>query len=251
MSSQPVYAGRMPADRQASPGARAAQFAVMCFALALPTGATMVYALLLQGHPATKFVYGASKVVQFSLPIAWVVLFQRRKLAFPKPSCTGMGISAGMGLAVLAGMFALYFGYLRTSPAFASAPQAIARQMTDFGVHSLAGFLMLAVFISLLHSLAEEYYWRWFVFGQLQESLPLVAAIVISSLGFMSHHVLVIGKLLASYGVYTCFFSLCVATGGALWAWLYHRTRSLYGPWLCHFIIDSGLMCIGYDLWTR
>ncbi|HET6883251.1 MAG TPA: CPBP family intramembrane glutamic endopeptidase, partial [Pirellulales bacterium] len=246
-----LYAGRMIADRQAAPGARAAQFAVMCLALALPTVATLGYALLLAGHPATKFVYAATKLVQFSLPVVWVALVQRRPIAIRKPNLAGMGISAALGVAVVAGMFGLYYGYLRASPVFAGAHHVIGDQMTDFGIRSLAGFLLLAVFISLIHSLAEEYYWRWFVFGQLQESLPLAVAIAISSLGFMSHHVLVVGKFLAGYGFYTWFFSLCVATGGALWAWLYHRTRSLYGPWLCHFIIDAGLMWIGYDLWTR
>jgi membrane protease YdiL (CAAX protease family) len=230
---------------------RAAQFAAVCFALALPTVATLAYFILLSGHPATRVVYAASKVIQFSFPVAWVALFQRRRIAFTKPSRTGLEFGGATGLAVVAGMFALYYGYLRTSLAFAGAPQAMAHQMTDFGIHSLTGFLVLAGFISFIHSLAEEYYWRWFVFGQLRESLPLAAAIAISSLGFMSHHVLVVGKFLGGYGPYTWFFSFCVATGGALWAWLYHRTGTLYGPWLSHFLIDAGLMWIGYDLWMQ
>lgn len=241
----------MANDRQASPGARAAQFAAICFALALPTVATMAYFILLSGHPTTRFVYAASKVVQFTFPLAWVVLVQRRKIAVPKPSWAGLGAGAALGLAVVLAMFALYYGYLRTSPVFAGAPEAMAHQMTDFGISSLGGFLVLAGFISFIHSLAEEYYWRWFVFGQLQESTPLAAAIAISSLGFMSHHVLVVGKFLTGYGPYTWFFSLCVGIGGALWAWLYHRTGTLYGPWLSHFLVDAGLMWIGYDLWTQ
>jgi hypothetical protein len=148
-------------------------------------------------------------------------------------------------------MFGLYYGFLRASPVLAGAPRAVASQMADFGIESMAGFLLLAGFISLVHSLAEEYYWRWFVFGQLRESVPLAAAIIISSLGFMAHHVLVIGKFLGGYGPYTWFFSLCVATGGGLWAFLYHRTRTLYGAWLSHFMVDAGLMWIGFDLWQR
>lgn len=241
----------MANDRQASAGARAAQFAAIGFALALPTAATLTYMFGLAGHPAARFAYPVSKVVQFSFPVLWVVVFQRRRIVFRKPSSAGMAASAALGVAVVCGMFALYYGYLRASPAFVGVPETIGRQMTDFGVGSLAGFLLLAGFISLIHSLAEEYYWRWFVFGQLQESMPLAAAITISSLGFMSHHVLVVGKFLGAYGVYTWFFSICVAIGGALWAWLYHFTRSLYAPWLSHFMVDAGLMWIGYDLWIR
>jgi membrane protease YdiL (CAAX protease family) len=183
--------------------------------------------------------------------VIWVVLVQRRKLLLRRPSWDGVGIGAALGLAIVGAMFALYYGYLRASPVFAQAPRAIGAQLADFNIHSLGGFLLLAGFLSLIHSLAEEYYWRWFVFGQLRESMPLAGAIAISSLGFMSHHVLVVAKFLSGYGFYTWFFSICVATGGALWAWLYHRTRSLYGPWLSHFLVDTGLMWIGYDLWSR
>ena len=245
----PYYAGVMTDDRLNSPAARVAQFAAVCFALAFPTVATLAYFVVLSGNPATRTVYAASKVVQFAFPIAWVVFFQRRRVAISKPRPAGLRAGAALGLAVLAAMFTLYYGYLRSSPVLTGAPEAVARQMTDFGVDSTASFLVLAGFISLVHSLAEEYYWRWFVFGQLRESVPLAAAIAISSLGFMSHHVLVVGKFLAGYGAYTWFFSICVATGGGLWAWLYHRTGSLYGAWLSHFLVDAGLMWIGYDLW--
>jgi hypothetical protein len=230
---------------------RAAQFAAIVFALALPTAATFVYFVLLSGNPATKVVYAGSKVVQFAFPLLWVALVQRRKIVLEKPRPAGLGAGALLGLAVLAGMFGLYYGFLRASPVLAGAPRAVASQMADFGIESMAGFLLLAGFISLVHSLAEEYYWRWFVFGQLRESVPLAAAIIISSLGFMAHHVLVIGKFLGGYGPYTWFFSLCVATGGGLWAFLYHRTRTLYGAWLSHFMVDAGLMWIGFDLWQR
>jgi uncharacterized protein len=234
-----------------SPGRQAAQFAAICFALSMPTLATMAYFVVLSGTPAAKTIYAASKVVLFAFPVAWVTLFERRKIVVAKPRLADMSAGAALGVAVVAAMFILYYGYLRSSPVMAGAPKAVAHQMTDFAVTSTTGFLILAGFISLIHSLGEEYYWRWFVFGQLRESLPVAGAIAISSLGFMSHHVLVVGKFLNGYGGYTWFFSICVATGGALWAWLYHRTGTLYAAWLSHFLVDAGLMWIGYDLWQR
>jgi membrane protease YdiL (CAAX protease family) len=232
-----------------SPVHRAAQFAAIGFALGLPTVATFVYFVLLSGNPATKGVYAVSKVVQFAFPVAWVAFVQRQRVAVGKPRLTGVGTGGILGATILAGMFGLYYGYLRSSAVLAGAPRAIAGLMSDFGIESAAGFLVLAGFLSLIHSLAEEYYWRWFVFGQLRESLPLSAAIAISSLGFMAHHVLVIGRFLGGYGPFTWFFAFCVAVGGGLWAWLYHRTGTLYGAWLSHFMVDAGLMWVGYDLW--
>ena len=42
-------------------------------------------------------------------------------------------------------------------------------------------YLLLAVFYSAIHSLLEEYYWRWFVFGRLSQLCKLPTAIAISS----------------------------------------------------------------------
>ena len=56
-------------------------------------------------------------------------------------------------------------------------------------------------------------------------------------------------ETLGGYGVATFLLALAVAAGGALWAWLYHRSGALYGPWLSHACADAGLMAIGYVLW--
>jgi membrane protease YdiL (CAAX protease family) len=42
--------------------------------------------------------------------------------------------------------------------------------------------------------------------------------------------------------------SLCVALGGVFWAWLYHRSGSLLGPWLSHALVDLAVMAIGYAM---
>ena len=111
-------------------------------------------------------------------------------------------------------------------------------------MHALA----FALFLSIPHSLLEEYYWRWFVFGQLRRTAPFGVALAVSSLAFMSHHVIVIHQMLQQGWGVTLFFSLCVAAGGAAWAWLYERSRSLYGPWISHLLVDCGIMYLGFDL---
>jgi uncharacterized protein len=37
-------------------------------------------------------------------------------------------------------------------------------------------------------------------------------------------------------------------TGGAFWAWLYHRSGNLIAPWLSHALIDAAIFTVGYDL---
>jgi uncharacterized protein len=72
---------------------------------------------------------------------------------------------------------------------------------------------------------------------------------VLSSLAFMGHHVVVLyvylpGKFLTA----VLPFSLAIAIGGAVWAFLYERSGSIWSPWLSHLIIDAGIFIIGWDL---
>jgi membrane protease YdiL (CAAX protease family) len=106
--------------------------------------------------------------------------------------------------------------------------------------------------VVVIHSLLEEYYWRWFVFGRLRHLLPLAPAVVLSSLAFMAHHVIVLNYYFPGH-----FFglvvplSLGVAIGGGVWALLYERTGSIYSPWLSHLIVDAAIFGIGWDLLGR
>ena len=50
------------------------------------------------------------------------------------------------------------------------------------------------------------------------------------------------------HGPMTSLFSVAVAVGGVVWAWIYQRSGSLYGPWMSHLLIDAAIFLIGYDL---
>jgi len=161
----------------------------------------------------------------------------------------GLLFSLLSGLAVVAALLLSWRPILAASPAFEQAPAAVAAKVASFGIDSGAKFFLLAAFYSVIHSFLEEYYWRWFVFGRLQRRLPFAAAAVVSAVAFTSHHVLVVGHFLGSFGVLTFVVSLVVTAAGLLWAWLYHRTGHLAGPWLSHALADAGLMWIGYQMW--
>ena len=125
----------------------------------------------------------------------------------------------------------------------------MSRKLEGFGLATPAGFVLLTVFLALIHSLLEEYYWRWFVFGWLRRLLPLLPALLLSSVAFMSHHVIILAVFFpGQFWTATVPFSLAIAGGGFVWAWLYDRTGSLYAPWLSHLIIDLAIMAVGYDM---
>ena len=94
----------------------------------------------------------------------------------------------------------------------------------------------------------EEYYWRWFVFKRLMSSWNTGPAILVSSLGFMAHHVILMAQYFGPTGVFTYVGSAGVAIGGAYWAWLYSRKNSIGPAWLGHAIIDAAIFAIGYRI---
>jgi membrane protease YdiL (CAAX protease family) len=97
----------------------------------------------------------------------------------------------------------------------------IRAKIEEFNSASPIRYVGLAGFLAVVHSLLEEYYWRWFVFGRLRKILSLPAAIALSSLAFMAHHVVVLGRFFPNdFWTAAVPFSLCIAVGGGFWAWL-------------------------------
>lgn len=227
---------------------RMAHGAVIAVALVLPSLITWAYFVAFAGHPLMKPIYAIGKVAQFALPLAWVVLVQRRRVWPARPSWRCVGIGVLFGLSVLAAMLVVHRGLIAPTTLGQTLAAEVQLKLDEIGIAGPGWFLALAAYYSLVHSLLEEYYWRWFVFGQSRRVLPYWVALVGSALGFMAHHVLVVAVYLEGQWLLIALASLAVAVGGAFWAWLYNRSGSLYGPWVSHLLVDAGLMLIGYQM---
>lgn len=227
-----------------------ADWIAIAVALVLPTLVTLAYFVLAAKSSAgvQQTTYAIAKTCQFLFPAVWVLLIQRRRLQLKPSSTAGLGWGLAFGLLVATAMLLLYHTWLDAEPFFLAAERGIREKIAGMSLASPAAFLAVGVFYSLIHSLLEEYYWRWFVFGQLKERMAAGPAIVISSLGFMAHHVLVIGTYFGFFSPVTWLFSFGVAFGGGVWAWMYHRSGSLLGPWLSHMLVDAAIFLIGYEI---
>jgi membrane protease YdiL (CAAX protease family) len=223
--------------------------------MALPTLLTWLYFVALatgEANPLQQAAYAAGKVAQFGWPVLAAWWLDR---AFPRPSrphFRGLLLGLAFGLLVAGGMFCLYFALLRGSEVLADTSRRVTDKLVELGLTSLSAYLLFGVFLSVFHSLFEEYYWRWFVFGRLRRLLPLAPALVLAALAFAAHHVLVLhiyfpGRFFSA----VLPFSLCIAAGGVAWGWLYERTGSIYSCWLSHALVDLAIMVIGYDLCFR
>jgi membrane protease YdiL (CAAX protease family) len=228
--------------------------AVLAFALAFPTLAAWGYfvAARTDGDGVNRLgqaLYTASKVVQFSLPVVYLWFADRVRLRPAKPTAAGLGLGAGFGVIVVGLLWVNYATWFRELGLATDMASRLRAKVAEFGIRTPAQFSVLALFVAVPHSFLEEYYWRWFVHGGLRRHLPATAAGALSSLGFMGHHVVILNAYLPGrFWEVTLPLSLAIAAGGAVWAWLYDRTRSVYGPWASHLLVDAGVMVVGYDL---
>jgi hypothetical protein len=231
----------------------------LIFAMTFPTIMSWVYFVALagngaQGGSAVAVAYGVGKAVQFAFPAVYMWLFHRDRVRLSRPRTTGFRAALGFGLFTCGVMFTVYFSWLRDSTLFHNTPSQIWAKLRDFHLTTPLAFILMAVFISLLHALFEEYYFRWFIFNQLKCRIRLRPAILMSSVAFMAHHVIVLAVYFPGVEAFLSVvvpFSIAVAAGGAVWAWIYHRSGSLYAPWLSHMVIDLGIMVVGYDMVGR
>jgi uncharacterized protein len=224
--------------------------AAVAFALVFPAVLTWVYFVAL-AHSAAgvqQTAYAVGKTVQFVFPVVWLLAVERRRVAWSWPNLAGISQGLWFGLAVFVAAVAVYHLGLKSTGLLEATGNEVQAKITGFGIRSPLAYLVMAAFYCVIHSLLEEYYWRWFVFGRLQGMMPWIAAVAVSSLGFMAHHVIVLASYFGWQSPATYVFSLAVAVGGAFWAWLYHRSGSLYGPWLSHLLIDAAIFAVGYDL---
>ena len=227
-----------------------ANLAAVVFAIVFPSIVTFAYFVVVTGQPAALQQSTAviGKVIQFAFPAVWVFVVLREKAACPCPTRRGIGAGVGFGLLIATAMLALAFLWLKPIGFFDGPSEAVRAKIQDLGLNTVAKYAAAGVFYSLCHSLMEEYYWRWFVFRRLRDLVRPPAAIAISGLGFMAHHVIVLAVYFGWTSPATYLFSAAVAIGGAVWAWIYQRSDSLYGPWLSHMFVDAAIFIIGYDL---
>jgi membrane protease YdiL (CAAX protease family) len=102
------------------------------------------------------------------------------------------------------------------------------------------------LFLAVMHSLIEEYYWRWFVFGRLKEVARPISAHLLAGASFSAHHVIVATQFFPL--IWGTVLGLLVGVGGIIWSMMYEKQQTLAGAWISHLIADLGIPSIGHKL---
>ncbi len=226
-----------------------------------PTLATVLYLHATDSTSIVQILYFASKALIFSFPAAWWLIVERRARAvsfssrgladgenvaqFEHPRELKLAargdIALGVGSGALIGA-SLWCVYLVMFKGVINA-DVLTERVRQFGMYE--HYLLYMMFLSIINSGLEEYYWRWFVFGRLRAKIGAPAAIVLSSIAFAAHHFVALHEFLGSAWL-AGLFSVGIAIGGAVWACHYHRTGRLWGVWVSHCLVDVAALSIGY-----
>jgi len=221
----------------------------LCLAVAmgLPFLGAWMYFVLFSESSFARVVYIFTKGFTLVWPGAVWLLVEKKKISLKTIFRRGhlRALSAGFvsGFIIGLALLALYrFSFLGSF--MQSHSGEIRSRVEDLGF--LEHFFVYALFLSVGHSLLEEYYWRWYIFGGLSQLIKPGGAYLGAGLSFAAHHYIVLGSCLPL--VPTVIFGTAVGLGGVWWCWLYRRYESLAGCWMSHLLVDGAIMVILYDL---
>jgi membrane protease YdiL (CAAX protease family) len=214
-------------------------------AMVFPTLGAWAYFVQLEGLDTAQPAYFGSKILQLAIPFLWILWTGRRPRGLLRRPGLGAGLLTGVVMSL--SIVAIWYWTVHGSDLSSVATTRIQAKMADFRIESPISYLGMALGLSGLHSLFEEFYWRWFVYRRLQPYMPLSAAAVVSSVAFASHHVIVLASFVPPeiFWTHAAPAAAGVGFGGLVWCALLQKFKSLTTSWTSHILVDLALMGIG------
>lgn len=218
-------------------------------ALVVPLLASLIYFVFFPGTWFGKACFGLVKIHLIVWPVIGTVFILRESMRRPAP-CWKIRFhtlipGVLIGATVVAAMFVLMLTPI--GDIVRSSGGRIREKVDDLGV--LEHYVSFSIFISIINSIIEEYYWRWFAYGNIRRVMPLIWAHVVAAVAFSAHHIVVVSQFFPIG--FALFVGCSVGVGGLIWSLMYQKYNTILGPWICHIIIDAGFLWIVYDLFFR
>ena len=209
--------------------------------LFIPSFFTFGYFIVSSDAFEARSLFVAARVFLLAFPVLWTLLVDRKR--FPIPRIKKDGVAAGF----LTGLIITFAGLILFHTIFKDLLPVddVRDKAALFGI-SGSNYLFYGLLMVVGNSSLEEYYWRWFNFLKLKSVLSPGKAALFSSLGFTVHHVLV---LTVYFGFpFAVLLGACVFAGGVIFVYLYRKYDCIWSPWICHAVIDAGIMVVGYTM---
>lgn len=177
-------------------------------------------------------------------PAAFVLITHKSELhSLFLPSRRGILLALGVGGAVFCIIFGGYF-LLGSLFDLSKITESLAHRV---GVGS-DNFIFVALYISFVNSLLEEFFFRGFAFMALRP-VGRAPAYIFSALAFSLYHVSI---MIGWFGL--PLYSLILTAlfvGGLIFNYACEKSRNLYVPWMIHMAANFAINGIGLILFSR
>ena len=105
-------------------------------------------------------------------------------------------------------------------------------------------FIFVAIYISFVNSLLEEFFFRGFAFLTLKRVTSRKVAYIISSLAFAAYHVAMMEGWF-SVGLFMLAMA-GLAVGAAIFNYLNEKTGTIYNSWIVHMFANFAINTVGF-----
>lgn len=209
--------------------------AVCCAAMALVDGVLRPGYAVKSAIKLALFLLLPLLLSLWSKEVLYLKLFRFQKNGF----LTALGLGVGVYAVILG-------GYFLVRPFFDFS--GIAGKLTENAGVDADNFLFVALYISFVNSLLEEFFFRGFVFTNLKRLGSRSLAYWFSALAFALYHVAMMTGWFSP-----ALFLLVMAgltIGGMLFNYLNERLNCVYVSWLVHMFANFAINTIGFLLLT-
>lgn len=209
--------------------------AITCIIMAI------VDAVIQPGYAVKSLI----KIILFLLIPVFYGLFNKevniKKLIIPNKS--GIVTAISLGAAVYVIILGSYFVF-RNVFDFSALTTSLGETT---GVNK-SNFIWVAIYISFINSLLEEFFFRGFAFITLKKFTTRKFAYIFSSLSFALYH---IAMMIGWFGVPVIFISLLgLFAGGLIFNKFDEKNENIYLSWLTHMFANFATNTIGFILFA-
>lgn len=207
--------------------------AVCCVIMALVDGVIQPGYWVKSGIKAVLFLAVPLIFSRFDKSIKLSALFSLDKKSF--------GLAVAMGAGVFAVILGGYFA-LRGVFDFSG----IVTSLTDGAGVGRHNFIFVAIYIALVNSFLEEFFFRGFAFLTLRRCASRPFAYIFSAAAFSLYHV---AMMIGWFGLgLWLLVMLGLAVGGVIFNYFNERSGTVYPSWLVHMCANLAINIIGIIL---
>ena len=190
-------------------------------------------------------IKSAIKIVMFLLiPIVYGLFLKEFNLTkLIKPDKKGFAIALGLGFLVYTVVLGAYWIFKDVFDF-----SALTTSLNETTGVNKSNFIWVAIYISFVNSLLEEFFFRGFSFISLKKLTSRRFAYIFSSMSFALYH---IAMMIGWFGLPVILISLAgLFAGGMIFNRFDEKNENIYLSWLIHMFANFATNTIGFILFA-